>query len=167
MADKKDAGSKEAPKKEDARLKDVGHRVRILTTDIDGSKELLVGIARIKGVGHNLANAILNQLTIDKKKKLYELTDGEIETIEQAISDPSSLGVPTWMYNRQKDLDTGKDIHVNTSDLTLVLKSDFDLMGEMKSYKGLRHPRGLKLRGQRTKSTGRGKSAVGVQRKKK
>jgi small subunit ribosomal protein S13 len=69
------------------------------------------------------------------------------------------------MLNRRKDLETGKDMHINTSELKLAKKVDVDLMGEIKSYKGLRHAKGLKLRGQRTKSTGRGTSAVGVKRK--
>lgn len=140
--------------------------VRIHATDIDGSKSLLTGVARVKGVGDSMANAILLKLGMDKKKKLVDLTDPEIATIEKAIDDPSALGIPSWMLNRRKDMDTGKDLHLNTSDLNLTLKNDLDLMGETKSYRGLRLAKGLKVRGQRTKSTGRGKSAVGVTRKK-
>ena len=140
--------------------------VRILATDIEGSKNLLTGIACIKGVGHNLANVLLIKLEMDKTRKLTDLTDPEIEKIENAIKDPSALKIPIWMYNRRKDLETGKNLHLNTADLDFAKKVDLDLMGETKSYKGLRHARGLKVRGQRTKSTGRGTKAVGVVRKK-
>jgi small subunit ribosomal protein S13 len=165
MAEEKPKAEKKEDKPE-AKEKKVGQMVRILATDIDGSKSLLTGVAKVKGVGHNLAYAIINKLAMDPKKKLVDLSDPEIDKIEKAIEDPSSLNIPVWMLNRRKDLDTGKDIHLNTSDLTLATKSDIDLMGEIKSYKGLRHSRRLKVRGQRTKSTGRGQSAVGVKRKK-
>ncbi len=140
--------------------------VRILGTDIDGSRKLVAGIAEIKGIGFNLARAILLKLNLSFKKRLTDLTDPELAQIEKAIQNPGALGIPAWMFNRRKDLDTGKDLHLSTSDLAFAIKSDKDLMGETKSYKGLRLARGLKVRGQRTASTGRGKSAVGVQRKK-
>lgn len=152
--------------KPEGKEKKATQMVRIHATDIDGSKSLLTGVARVKGVGDSMANAILLKLNMDRKKKLVDLTDPEIATIEKAIDDPASLGIPKWMFNRRKDMDTGKDLHINTSDLTLTLKNDLDLLGETKSYRGLRHARGLKVRGQRTKSTGRGQSSVGVTRKK-
>lgn len=151
--------------KPEVKLRDTGQMVRILGTDLNGSKKMLAGLACIKGVGHNFANAMIVKLKLDKKKKLADLTDGEITVIENAITNPASIGIPTWMFNRRKDLDSGKDIHVNTTDLIVAKKLDIDLMGEIKSYKGLRHARGQKVRGQRTASTGRGRIAVGVQKK--
>jgi small subunit ribosomal protein S13 len=140
--------------------------VRILGTDIDGSKSLVTGTAKVKGIGTNLANAIIKKLGMDPKAKLGKLSDPELEKIEKAIEDPAALGIPAWMLNRRKDFETGDDIHLNTADLDFAKKADLDLLGEIKSYKGLRHARGLKVRGQRTKSTGRGTASVGVVRKK-
>lgn len=167
MAEQKKKTEDRKPKtdKPEAKEKRVS-QVRILATDIDGSKRLLTGIAEVKGVGHNLAAVVVKQLGMDPKKRLAELSEQDIDRLESGIKDPASLGIPSWMLNRRKDMDTGKDLHLNTSDLTFTVKADLDLMGEIKSYKGLRHAKGLKLRGQRTKSTGRGKSAMGVQRKK-
>jgi small subunit ribosomal protein S13 len=51
-------------------------------------------------------------------------------------------------------------------DLTLINREDLDLMKKMRSYKGIRHERGLRVRGQRTRSTGRTGAIVGVSRKK-
>ena len=153
-------------KPEYIREKKSGEVVRIHSTDIDGSKNLLIGISRIKGVGYAMANAIVYKLGIDRKRKLTTLSDTEIETIENAIANPDALKIPHWMFNRQKDMDSGKDIHLHTIDLVMSKKSDIDMMGETKSYKGLRHSRGQKVRGQRTASTGRGKAAVGVIKKK-
>jgi small subunit ribosomal protein S13 len=140
--------------------------IRLKDTDLDGSKKLIVGISGVKGVGYNLANSLILGLGMDPNKRLGDLSDPEIEKIEKAIEDPGSLGIPRWMFNRQRDYDTGKDIHLSTSDLIFAGKSDIDRLGEIKSYKGIRHARGLKVRGQRTASTGRGRVAVGVLRRK-
>ncbi len=142
------------------------HKVRILATDIDSSKKLITGISCVKGVGHNMANVLVVRLGLDRRKRLVDLSEEEIERIENAISDPAALGIPGWMFNRRRDHDTGRDIHLNTSDLTFAVREDINRMGEIKSYKGLRHTKGLKVRGQRTASTGRGSRVVGVQRKK-
>jgi small subunit ribosomal protein S13 len=161
-AKKHDAKKSAAPVKE----KKAASIVRVLATDIDGTKTVLTGISKVRGVGNNLAHAILKKLAINPQSRLGDMSDADIERIENAIGDPASLNIPVWMLNRRKDFETGNNIHLNTSDLKLAQKNDIDLMGEVKSYKGLRHARGLKVRGQRTASTGRGMSAVGVQRKK-
>jgi small subunit ribosomal protein S13 len=51
-------------------------------------------------------------------------------------------------------------------DLAMILREDLDLMKRMRSYKGIRHERGLRVRGQKTRSTGRTGAIVGVSRKK-
>jgi small subunit ribosomal protein S13 len=50
-------------------------------------------------------------------------------------------------------------------DLNMTLREDLDIMKKMRSYKGLRHERGLRVRGQKTRSTGRTGAIVGVSRK--
>jgi small subunit ribosomal protein S13 len=143
-----------------------GQVIRILGTDIRGEMKVVPGIAVIKGIGINMSSAMVNKLGLSRKKRMQDLNDDEIDRIEKAIANPESLGIPQWMFNRRKDLDTGKNLHLHTVDLIFAQKADIDLMGEIKSYKGLRHAKGLKVRGQRTASTGRGRNAVGVQRKK-
>jgi small subunit ribosomal protein S13 len=68
------------------------------------------------------------------------------------------------MLNRRKDLQTGGDVHLLASDLALREKEDVDVMRETRSWKGERHARGLKVRGQRTKTTARKGRSVGVSR---
>ena len=69
------------------------------------------------------------------------------------------------MLNRRGDIETGADIHVMGMDLNMTLREDLDLMKKMRSYKGIRHERGLRVRGQRTRSSGRTGAIVGVSRK--
>jgi small subunit ribosomal protein S13 len=93
------------------------------------------------------------------------LSSADVEKIEDIITNPVKYGIPAWLLNRQKDLETGKDIHLLGSDLVLQTKNDIDQMKKIKSWKGFRHSYGLKVRGQRTKSTGREGKAMGVKKK--
>ncbi|MBN2518547.1 MAG: 30S ribosomal protein S13 [Candidatus Altiarchaeota archaeon] len=158
----------EDAKKEDTKEKsdELQLIIRVKDTDIDGNKKLVFGLTRIKGVGFNFSNAICTNLKYDPNRKIGTLSESDIQRIESAINDPAKLNIPKWVFNRQNDYDTGRDMHLTTSDLIIHKKEDIDRMGAIKSYKGLRHARGLKVRGQRTASTGRGQVSVGVQRKK-
>jgi small subunit ribosomal protein S13 len=71
------------------------------------------------------------------------------------------------MINRRNDYETGEDKHLIESDLEMCLREDLNRMRKTRSYKGRRHELGLPVRGQRTKSTFRKGSSVGVRRKKR
>ncbi len=93
------------------------------------------------------------------------LPDEKINDLKKVIEE-ASANLPVWMMNRRKDVETGQDKHVMGMDLAMTLREDLDLMKKMRSYKGIRHERGLRVRGQRTRSTGRTGAIVGVSRKK-
>jgi len=128
------------------------HLVRIANTDIPGEKPLYPGLTNIKGVGFIFANAVLSRLSIDKNKKIGDLSDNEITEIEDVLKDPLKANIPSWMLNRRNDLETGEDFHLLTSDLDFTKDNDIKRMKKMKSYKGVRHILNLPVRGQRTKS---------------
>jgi small subunit ribosomal protein S13 len=138
--------------------------VRLHGTNIDGTKMVPYALTEVKGVGVRLARAIVKQLDLDATERLGSLSDADVKKLETAIDDPVSIGLPIWMLNRQKDPMTGDDLHLLASDLDLRIKDDIDLMRETRSWKGERHARGLKVRGQRTKTTGRTGRSVGVSR---
>jgi len=139
--------------------------VRLHGTNIDGTKMVPYAITEVKGVGVRLARSIVKQLGLDATERLGSLSDADVRRLEEAIDNPSSVGLPTWMLNRRKDPMTGKDQHLLSSDLDLRVKDDIDLMRETRSWKGERHARGLKVRGQHTKTTGRTGRSVGVSKK--
>ncbi len=143
------------------------HIVRIAGTDIDGSNRLEHALTKIKGVGARMARAVLIALNMDPDKRLGFLTEVEVKKIEETLMNPDSVNIPSWMVNRRKDLDTGKDLHLIGSNLLLVVKNDIELMKKIRCWKGVRHALGLKVRGQRTKTTGRKGRTVGVHKKKK
>ncbi|MGQ9543429.1 MAG: 30S ribosomal protein S13 [Candidatus Bathyarchaeia archaeon] len=141
------------------------HIVRVKGTDLDGSKRLLRSLTKIKGVGVSLANAIVRIAGFKPDTRLGYLTEPEVTKIEDMISDPSKYGIPPHLLNRRKDQETGRNLHLTTADLTLKTKMDIDLMKNMKTWRGIRHSLGLKVRGQRTRTTGRKGKAVGVKKK--
>jgi small subunit ribosomal protein S13 len=139
--------------------------VRILGTNIDGTKKIVSGLCGVKGVGNRISHAVIKALDMDPDRRLGALSDAEIKRLVESLENPASVGIPMWMYNRRKDPQTGRDIHLLTSDLTVQQKNDIDLMKEIRSWKGDRHSRGLKVRGQRTKTTARRGRSVGVSRR--
>ena len=138
--------------------------VRMAGRDLNGYKRVAVSLRDIKGVNIGLANAIANQLKIESKARLGQLSDGQLAELERAVRDPRSVGIPIWMFNRRKDVETGEDHHLLESDLTFSIKSDIDRERIVGSWKGGRHSLGLKVRGQRTRTTGRKGATVGVRK---
>jgi small subunit ribosomal protein S13 len=141
------------------------HIVRISGTDIDGSKKLVYGITKIRGLGISLAGAIVKAADLKPEMRIGNLTESDVQKIEDLIVDPIKYGIPPRLVNRRKDLSSGRDLHLIGPDLTLATKTDIDFMKDIKSWRGIRHSLGLKVRGQRTKTTGRKGKAVGVKKK--
>ncbi len=138
------------------------HIIRILGNDILGDKKILLGLTQIRGVGYNFANAILDSLKIDPNTSIGYLSDSQVQSIEQILNDPLSANFPTWFFNRRKDMETGNDRHLITSDIEFTVRNDVERERLTASWKGYRHMFGLKVRGQRTRTSGRKGGAVGV-----
>ena len=85
--------------------------------------------------------------------------------IEDAVSNLGKYGVPAWYMNRRKDYAAGKDLHLIGADLIFAARQDIEREMKMKSWRGIRHSLGLKVRGQRTHTTGRIGPTVGVSRR--
>ena len=143
------------------------HIVRIAGTDIDGRLKVPYALAKIKGVGVVFAYALCRLLGIDPDKRAGYLTDAEIQKIEQALKDPKAIGIPSWMLNRRKDYETGRDMHLIGAELIYYARQDIERLKRIKCWRGIRHALGLKVRGQRTRTTGRTGMTVGVAKKRK
>ncbi len=140
--------------------------IRVLDTDVDGELPLIYGLASVKGVGYNFALAVCRALNLDPQMKIGFLTDEEIKVIERVVKNPNEYGIPAWMYNRRKDCATGLDMHLYGAQLIYYVREDIERLKRIKSWHGIRHALGLKVRGQRTRTTGRVGVTVGVRRKK-
>lgn len=138
------------------------HIVRIVGNDIPGEKKALTGLTQIRGIGYNFANAILTRLDIPPDSSMGYMEEETAQKIEGIIRDPSGAGFPTWFLNRRKDMETGEDKHLLTSDIQFTIRNDIERERQTNSWRGHRHLYGLKVRGQRTRTTGRKGGTVGV-----
>jgi len=141
------------------------HLVRISRKDVDGNKKIEYALTDIKGVGLSLSRSLAIAMGFDLEKKIGYISDEDIVKIEEALKDPQKYNIPKWMLNRQDDYETGETTHLIESDLVMMLRDDLNRMKKTRSYKGRRHEVGLPVRGQRTKSTFRKGSSVGVRRR--
>jgi len=138
------------------------HIVRIVGNDIPGERKILIGLTQIKGIGYNFATAITDTLKINTNSNIGNLTDANVQAIEKLITDPIGGNFPIWFLNRRKDIETGGDLHLLTSDIPFTLRNDIERERITASWRGYRHLSGLKVRGQRTRTSGRKGGAVGV-----
>ena len=145
--------------------KEIKTLIRIANTDLDGEKQLIIGLTGIKGINHVFAGAICAAGGFEPRVKLGSLKEAEIRKIEKLINDPEKFGIPSFLFNRKRDMKTGKDSHFVAADLEMKTKFDVQKMIDIKSYKGVRHMLGLPARGQRTRSSFRKGRSVGVVRK--
>jgi small subunit ribosomal protein S13 len=141
------------------------HIIRIVGTDLDGTQPVVYALTNIKGVGIRLATTIIERAGINSETRMGFLSDAEVKKIQEMIENPAKYGMPGWFLNRQKDRETGTNEHLIGSDLVLRTKTDIDQMKKLRSWKGFRHSHGLKVRGQRTRTTGRKGKAMGVRKK--
>jgi small subunit ribosomal protein S13 len=158
----KEVAEKKPERREERKFKEL---VRILNTDLDGTRPIIVGLTYIKGISNTMSKAVCTLSGIETNRRLSSLKEDEIAKIEKIIKDPLAAGMPRWMVNRRNDRATGKDMHFSGSDVDVATRFDVQRMVDLKTYKGVRHMLGLPVRGQRTRSSFRKGRSVGVVRK--
>ena len=146
---------------EDEEEDDIRYFVRIGQTDLDGTKSVERSLSEMKGIGKRTARIIAAQADIDRTATFGRLEDEEIERVVDAVEGYADT-VPEWMVNHQDHYFTGESTHEVGNDLEMTRRRDINRMKMVDSYKGVRHKRGQKVRGQRTKSTGRTEGTIGV-----
>lgn len=182
MPEEKEAKKKGAPKDKDAakaakkgpplekkpvikRDENFRYIVRIVNTDLDGAKNIVIALAGVKGVGLRSAEVIARMAGIPRHTKIGDLPESKTDELEKLVTEYSEK-VPHWMMNRQSDWSTGADMHLVGVDVELNKRDDINLMKMIRCYRGIRHEQGQKVRGQRTRSNGRTGMTMGVIRKK-
>lgn len=127
----------------------------------------MFALRSIKGIGRRFANAMLKVANIDLSKRAGQLTEAEIEQLNNIMAKPIEHGIPQYFLNRQKDPRDGTSAQLVSNQVDTKLREDLEKLKKIKNHRGLRHFWGLKCRGQNTKSTGRRGRTLGVTKKKK
>jgi small subunit ribosomal protein S13 len=121
---------------------------RIAGVNLPREKRTEIGLTYIYGIGRSTAQKVCGELAIDQNTKVRDLTDAEVARLRAYID--ANLTVE--------------------GDLRRERSSDIKRLMEIGCYRGLRHRRGLPVRGQRTRTNARTrkgpKKTVGRQRKK-
>ena len=136
--------------------------VRIANRDLDGERPVYLALSDLKGVGHRLASIIVNALDLPKDKRIGDLSEDQIEKLREYIEEREYDDIPEWALNRRREIVSGKNLNLVSNDLEIQIQDDINAMKKMRSYKGVRHEKGHKVRGQRTRSNGRRGLAIGV-----
>src|SRR5512136_937655 len=153
-----------APKKLEGVKEDFRYIVRMANTDLDGTRSVAYALTAIDGVGIRVAEALADTIGVSRTERLGNLSETQTDQIEATLG---KLGesFPEWMVNRPRDWETGLDLHAFGSEWNLRVRDDINRMKMIRSYKGVRHEGGQKVRGQRTRSNGRTGLTVGVTKK--
>lgn len=161
--EKGEAKKSEPKKVESKKDENFKYIVRLVNTDVDGNKPIIIGLQSVKGVGSRVAEVIARRAGVNRIAKVGTLEDGQIETLETLITTYADYA-PAWAVNRQLDFETGDDMHIVGVNMEISLKDDLNRMKMIRCYKGVRHEGGQKVRGQRTRSNGRTGLTLGVMR---
>ena len=92
------------------------------------------------------------------------LPEPTVEGLETTLSQITAR-VPPWMVNHPHETIAGESPHFFGPDLETRRRDDVNQMKMIRCYRGVRHERGQKVRGQRTRSNGRTGMAAGVLKK--
>jgi small subunit ribosomal protein S13 len=106
---------------------------RIAGVDLPANKRSEIGLTYIYGIGRSRANKILGEAGISVDKRIHELTEEEVNRIRMVIDQQGNV----------------------EGDLRKQIQMDIKRMMDIGCYRGLRHRRGLPVRGQRTHTNAR------------
>ncbi|WP_106495488.1 30S ribosomal protein S13 [Lentibacillus sp. Marseille-P4043] len=105
---------------------------RIAGIDIPRDKRVVISLTYIYGIGKTTAQSILKEAGVSEDTRVRDLTEDELGKIRKAV-----------------------DAHTVEGDLRREVSLNIKRLIEIGSYRGMRHRRGLPLRGQKTKNNSR------------
>jgi small subunit ribosomal protein S13 len=140
---------------------DIRYFVRIGQSDLDGTQSVERALTDLNGIGRRAARIIAEEAGVDRTATFGALDDDTIEDVV-ALVEGFADETPEWLTNHRNEFFSGETTHRIGNDLEITRRQDINRMKMIDSYKGIRHKRGQKVRGQRTKSTGRTEGTIGV-----
>lgn len=107
---------------------------RILGIDLPNERKIIYALTEIYGIGLSLSEKIVSETKISEEKRVKDLTEGDIAKLQKGIEKYPVEG-----------------------ELRRLVGQNIRRLEEISSYRGLRHKKGLPVRGQRTRSNARTK----------
>jgi small subunit ribosomal protein S13 len=115
-------------------------------------------------VGLRIAEVACRLASVNAGEMIGNLPEPTVDGIEATLG-TFTTKVPAWMVNHTREPMVGESPHYIGPDLDTRRRDDINQMKMIRSYRGVRHERGQKVRGQRTRSNGRTGMAAGVLKK--
>lgn len=143
---------------------DFRYIVRVADTDLDGTRSVGLALTRVRGIGLRLAETACRLAQVNPADLIGNLPEGSVEALETTLRSLPTQ-VPVWMVNHHTEPVLGDSIHYIGTDVETRRRDDVNVMKMIRSYRGVRHERLNKVRGQRTRSNGRTGMAAGVLKK--
>ncbi|HTT15696.1 MAG TPA: 30S ribosomal protein S13 [Thermoplasmata archaeon] len=138
--------------------------VRVANSDLDGTRPVALALTGVRGVGLRIAEVTCRLAGVNGAERIGNLPEATVEGIEQTLATLPTK-VPGWMVDHRGEPFLGESLHLYGPDLETRRRDDVNVMKMVRSYRGVRHERGQKVRGQRTRSNGRTGMAAGVLKK--
>ncbi|MCI4324226.1 MAG: 30S ribosomal protein S13, partial [Thermoplasmata archaeon] len=157
-------GAPKAPEKPVSTNPNFRYIVRVVGTDLDGRRPTVLALTKIRGIGIRMAEVACRSAGVPPRVLIGDLEEPAVEGLE-AVLQALPEKVPIWMTNHPIDWATGVTRHLVDAELETARRDDVNVLRMIRSYKGVRHERGQKVRGQRTRSNGRTGMAAGVLKK--
>lgn len=138
--------------------------VRVAGSDLDGQRATALALTGVRGIGLRLATVACRIAQVNANEMIGNLPEPTVDNLEAVLGGLSNR-LPPWMLNHPVDWVSGEAQHAIGAELDTARRDDINRMKMVRSYRGVRHERGQKVRGQRTRSNGRTGMAAGVLKK--
>ena len=138
--------------------------VRLANTDLDGTRPTALALTGVRGVGLRIAEVACRMANVNASEMIGNLPEPTVDGLETALGSLATK-LPPWMVNHPNEPILGESPYYFGPDLETRRRDDINVMKMIRSYRGVRHERGQKVRGQRTRSNGRTGMAAGVIKK--
>ena len=106
---------------------------RVAGVDLPAEKPVQIGLTAIFGIGRRTALKIIEKIDIEKGKRVKDLTNEEVDKIRHLIEGEYKI----------------------EGELKSEIRQNINRLKDIKCYRGMRHKRGLPVRGQRTRTNAR------------
>jgi small subunit ribosomal protein S18e len=132
------------------------HIIRLVNTNIDGQEKIMFALTRIKGLGKRFANLVCKKGEVDLSKRAGEFSVEKLEKLMEIVANAPAFKIPIWFLNNQKEYTHGTQTQASVAQIDGLMRDTIERLKKIRSNRGIRHYWGVRVRGQHTRTSGRG-----------